>query len=138
MYWICSDGDGAVLGRILGAWIGIIVCDGAPVFQMYVMWWCWAPILSKAKFLARIFPDNGDVLHMSARLHKMFHDAKAYEGGGSGAQKKRYEFTGRVRGLVDYHVGDSLLARFGAKLDNLRTAYSCRRRAVGSPANNPA
>ena len=139
VYWLSPDGDNAVLERILGAWSGIIVCDGAPVFQKYTIQRCWAHILNEAKFLARNHPGNEDVLYVLARLQKIFHDAKAYTGTHKERMKKRYEFTRRVRDLVDYRMGDPALAEFKTRLDN--AAYDLFLFVVKPwvpPTNNPA
>lgn len=118
VYWLSPDGDNAVLQKILGAWDGIIVCDGAPVFRKYRIQRCWAHILNEAKYLARNFPDNERVLYVSARLHKIFHDAKAFRGTAAERARKRHEFARRVRDLVDDYAGDPALAEFMTKLDN--------------------
>ena len=139
VYWLSPDGDNAVLERILAAWKGIIVCDGAQVFRKYVIQRCWAHILTEAKYLARNFPDSKGALHVSDRLHKIFRDAKAYKGTHAERVRKRYEFTRRVRAIVDAYRDDPVLAEFMTKLDN--AAFDLFLFVVESwvpPTNNPA
>ena len=139
VYWLSPDGDNAVLERILVAWNGIIVCDGAPVFQKYTIQRCWAHILNEAKYYLGQFPDSESVRHVSDRLHKIFHDAKEFKGTREERMNKRYEFTRRIRKIVDDYCDDPDLAAFMTKLDN--AAYDLFKFVVEPwvpPTNNPA
>ena len=139
VYWLSPDGDNAVLERILAAWNGIIVCDGAPVFQKYTIQRCWAHILNEAKYYLGQFPDSESVRHVSDRLHKIFHDAKRFKGTREERMNKRYEFTRRIRKIVDEYCDDPDLAAFMTKLDN--AAYDLFKFVVEPwvpPTNNPA
>ena len=139
VYWLTPDGDNAALKRILDAWKGIIVCDGAQVFRRYVIQRCWAHILTEARYLAGQFPDNEGVQHVSDRLHKIFRDAKKYRGTRAERIRKRYEFTRRVRAIVEAYRDDPALAEFMTKLDN--AAFDLFLFVVEPyvpPTNNPA
>ena len=139
VYWLTPDGDNAALKRILDAWKGIIVCDGAQVFRRYLIQRCWAHILNEAKYLAGQFPDSESARHVSDRLHKIFHDAKKYRGTRAERIRKRYEFTRRVRAIVEAYRDDPALAEFMTKLDN--AAFDLFLFVVETyvpPTNNPA
>ena len=139
VYWLSPDGDNAVLEKILAAWNGIIVCDGAPVFQKYRIQRCWAHILNEAKWYLGQFPDSESVRHVSDRLHKIFHDAKEFRGTHAERVRKRYEFTRRVRKIVDDYRDDPDLAEFMTKVGN--AAYDLFLFVVlpwVPPTNNPA
>ena len=118
VYWLSPDGDNDVLSRILDAWNGIIVCDGARVFRKYVIQRCWAHILNEAKYLVRTLPGNKDALYILERLLKIYSDAKEFTGTHDERVKKRYEFSRRIRTIVDRFRGDPDLDEFMTTLDN--------------------
>ena len=118
VYWLSPDGDNDVLARILGAWNGFIVCDGAQAFRKYVIQRCWAHILNEARYLARTLPDNEDAQYILARLQKIFHDAKKFTGTRGQRVRKRHEYARRVREIAARFKGDPDLAEFMTKLDN--------------------
>ena len=118
-YRVGRAGDTDVVERVLGAWNGIVICDGARVFKRFArIQRCRAHVLKKARYPARVYPDSPGARHVLARPGATFADAKRSGGGAAARRNKRHEFARRVRTLARQHMDDPGLRRFMVTLGN--------------------
>ena len=119
VYWLTPDKDKDVLDAVLGDWDGIIICDGARVFDRYEKKQrCWAHIRRESGYIRRNNPESALARRVDDRLGKIYHDSRRYRGSARGRKKKRHEFSRRVRALADECKDDEATAELSVTLRN--------------------
>ena len=119
VYWLTPDKDKDVLDAVLGDWNGIVVCDGARVFDRYEKKQrCWAHIRRESGYVRRNNPESALAVYVDDMLGKIYHDSRGYKGSPRERKKKRREFARRVRTLADKCKDDEATAELSVTLRN--------------------